>query len=145
MIAVGISFATSLLTAIRFYKNLFSDEGYLTLTLPVTRGQHLFSKTIVGTAWCLLDQLLLLGSIFLIFHAEPLRDLFNANKAELLEAFGFTGAYADLTLLKIALYVLLFLSLIHILPAYTRRSQFSQKTENKAPQWLHNLLPNSPA
>lgn len=71
--------------------------------------QHLFSKTIVGTAWCLLDQLLLLGSIFLIFHAEPLRDLFNANKAELLEAFGFTGAYADLTLLKIALYVLLFL------------------------------------
>lgn len=30
-------------------------------------------------------------------------------KAELLEAFGFTGAYADLTLLKIALYVLLFL------------------------------------
>ncbi|MBS5635162.1 MAG: hypothetical protein KHW38_01875 [Dorea sp.] len=109
LIAVGISFATSLLTAIRFYKNLFSDEGYLTLTLPVTRGQHLFSKTIVGTAWCLLDQLLLLGSIFLIFHAEPLRDLFNANKAELLEAFGFTGAYADLTLLKIALYVLLFL------------------------------------
>lgn len=90
LIAVGISFATSLLTAIRFYKNLFSDEGYLTLTLPVTRGQHLFSKTIVGTAWCLLDQLLLLGSIFLIFHAEPLRDLFNANKAELLEAFGFT-------------------------------------------------------
>ena len=30
LIAVGISFATSLLTAIRFYKNLFSDEGYLT-------------------------------------------------------------------------------------------------------------------
>ncbi len=26
LIAVGISFATSLLTAIRFYKNLFSDE-----------------------------------------------------------------------------------------------------------------------
>lgn len=109
LIAVGISFATGLLTAIRFYKNLFSDEGYLTHTLPVTRGQHLLSKTIVGTAWCLLDQLLLLGSIFLIFHAEPLRDLFNANKAELLEAFGFTGAYADLTLWQITLYVLLFL------------------------------------
>ena len=28
LIAVGISFATGLLTAIRFYKNLFSDEGY---------------------------------------------------------------------------------------------------------------------
>lgn len=30
----------------RFYKNFFTDEGYLTFTLPVTRGQLLNSKLI---------------------------------------------------------------------------------------------------
>lgn len=109
LIAVGISFATGLLTAIRFYKNLFSDEGYLTHTLPVTRGQHLLSKTIAGSTWYFLDQILLLGSLFLIFHAKPLRNLFNANKAELLKELGFTGAYANLALWKIILYLLIFL------------------------------------
>lgn len=41
---------TEVLLAIRFYKNFFTDEGYLTFTLPVTRGQLLNSKLIVSMA-----------------------------------------------------------------------------------------------
>ncbi len=40
---LGINFA---FVVIRFYKNMFSGEGYLTLTLPVTFNQHLLVKSV---------------------------------------------------------------------------------------------------
>ena len=40
---------TALLVYIRFFKHLFSDEGYLTFTLPVKRNQLIASKLIVGS------------------------------------------------------------------------------------------------
>ena len=39
----------ALLVYIRFYKHLFSDEGYLTFTLPVKRNQILASKLLSGS------------------------------------------------------------------------------------------------
>ena len=35
----------------RFYKNLFTDEGYLTFTLPVSRAKLLASKTLNAMIW----------------------------------------------------------------------------------------------
>lgn len=35
----------------RFYRNLFCDEGYLTLTLPAKPGQQLASKALSGSLW----------------------------------------------------------------------------------------------
>lgn len=56
----------------RFYKNMLTDEGYLTMTLPVTVSQHLWSKLIVSCIWQLVTILLsiLLGGLFL-FSLEP--------------------------------------------------------------------------
>ena len=45
------SFVTLFLTHFRFYKNFFTDEGYLTFTLPVSRRQLLLSKTINTLIW----------------------------------------------------------------------------------------------
>lgn len=42
--AFGI--ASAIITYGRYYKNFFTDEGYLTFTLPVTRGQLINSKLI---------------------------------------------------------------------------------------------------
>ena len=39
---------SELLVYVRFYKHLFTDEGYLTFTLPVKRHQILSSKLISG-------------------------------------------------------------------------------------------------
>lgn len=36
--------STTVLAVIRFYKNMYSSEGYLTFTLPVTNHQHIISK-----------------------------------------------------------------------------------------------------
>ena len=40
--------ATIALSVKRFYTNLFTAEGYLSMTLPVTAGQHIFAKLLVA-------------------------------------------------------------------------------------------------
>ena len=59
---------TLVLLFIRFFKNFFTDEGYLTFTLPVSRKELLNSKVIAGflsmtatAAVCGLDLLLMLS------------------------------------------------------------------------------------
>lgn len=45
----AFAFATNILVYVRFYKHLYSDEGYLTFTLPVKRSQILNSKILSGS------------------------------------------------------------------------------------------------
>ena len=51
---------TFILSIVRFYKNMFSAEGYLTLTLPVSKTTHLFVKL---TTAVLDDEYLNSGSL----------------------------------------------------------------------------------
>lgn len=50
-----VSLATALLIAARFYKNLFTDEGYLTWTLPASPVQQLWAKILSDAIWNILD------------------------------------------------------------------------------------------
>ncbi len=47
----------------RFHKNLLQDEGYLMHTLPVTAGQHIFSKLLVSLLWNVLSTIVVLLSV----------------------------------------------------------------------------------
>ena len=66
ILLVLINYITLFAVIYRFYKNLFTDEGYLTLTLPVTPSQHLLAKTISGTFWVVLSYFVLTVSILII-------------------------------------------------------------------------------
>ena len=83
----------SLIVMVRFYKNLFSDEGYLTNTLPVSRGILLLAKTISGGIWTAVDMALLLLSIYIVAFPPNVMELFQDNKEAVMEAMGFTGSY----------------------------------------------------
>ncbi len=85
-------FGTMLMIAICFYKNLYSDEGYLTHTLPVTRGQLLISKTVSGSVWMLLDMMMVILSLFILVLTRPVLDDFTACRDELLRAMGFPAS-----------------------------------------------------
>lgn len=50
----------------RFYKNVFTDEGYLTNTLPVKPISILVSKLITGIVWSIAGTVVFILSIFLI-------------------------------------------------------------------------------
>ncbi len=51
MCVVGFGILTSVLVHVRFYRHFFSDEGYLTFTLPVKRRTLLFSKILNAVIW----------------------------------------------------------------------------------------------
>lgn len=42
---------TTIFIITRYYKNMFSSEGYLTMTLPVTPSQHIFVKLVSAFAF----------------------------------------------------------------------------------------------
>ena len=53
----------------RFYKNLYTDQGYLMHTLPVTQHELIWSKTFVALIWQLIGGLVMAISIFSFFFS----------------------------------------------------------------------------
>lgn len=66
LILSGLSMILTIYFAIRFYKNLYTDEGYLMHTLPVKPWMLIVSKLTIGTIWFYLIDLFLVGAITLI-------------------------------------------------------------------------------
>lgn len=61
--------ATGVVILHRFYANLFTDQGYLTLTLPVRPSQIVWAKTIAGGAWLLVSCIVTLACSLLLSYA----------------------------------------------------------------------------
>lgn len=80
VIAIGL--ATSVVIAVRFYKNMFANEGYLTRTLPTKSALILVSKTISAFVWSLIDGLAIIISV-----AAVLLPLFQAANAHVWDDF----------------------------------------------------------
>lgn len=108
-IVTALSTGTYLLTGIRFYKNMFTDEGYLTKTLPVTNGTHLLSKTIAGSIWAIINILFIYLFSYIVIWTPYMKSQVLSEKEAILEEFGFVGKYADVSF-STALAVLLLFS-----------------------------------
>lgn len=63
---------------IRFYKNLFSSEGYLSFTLPVTPTQHLVVKLLTAVTCFILTVIASFASLCIAFSGEALVEIFKA-------------------------------------------------------------------
>lgn len=63
---IGCSLGVMLIIAIRFYKTCYTDQGYLTHTLPVSTQKILNVKIIASIAAVLLTILAIVGSLFII-------------------------------------------------------------------------------
>lgn len=89
--------------AVRFYKSMFTDEGYLTHTLPVTSHQLLLSKVITMIVWNLISMIGVVISLLILFGSVYVFLLDNINNlgyelrsmmhelAQLAELKGFLG------------------------------------------------------
>ncbi len=69
VVSLGLTFVFSI---VRFYKNLFTGEGYLTFTLPVTPTQHILTKLFVA----LLFQVATLLAVLLATSVITAGDVF---------------------------------------------------------------------
>ena len=63
---IAIMVVTGVYLAARFHKNLFSDEGYLTHTLPVSPAKIMWSKILVSWAWSVIDAVFVVASIMML-------------------------------------------------------------------------------
>lgn len=78
MIVIAASVMTQVLMIQRYYKNLFTDEGYLTNVLPVSATDHILSKMLVFGAWSILNALSVLASFAFLLLPSAIR-YFTAN------------------------------------------------------------------
>lgn len=73
----------------RFYTNMYTDEGYLTFTLPVKPKLLIISKLITAVIWSLISLLVVLLSVFIIV---------SFGSGETLVNLGWLGQLKDLLL-----------------------------------------------
>ena len=78
LIVIAASVMTQGLMIQRYYKNLFTDEGYLTNVLPVSATDHILSKMLVFGAWSILNALSVLASFAFLLLPSAIR-YFTAN------------------------------------------------------------------
>ncbi|NSG14168.1 hypothetical protein HFM87_17680 [Blautia producta] len=117
----AIVVATYVYLAIRFQKNLFSDEGYLTHTLPVSPTKLIWSKMLVAWAWIAIDLVCVIVSVFLLVlfkeTSGSIGDLFHEFIAI------FTGGYG--TQNQIFMIILLLSMIAQLFGFYTTLALFS--------------------
>ena len=70
LVVAAFSILTLILIVVRFYKNMFGPEGYLTNTLPVSPAAHLASKMISGFLWYVLCFGVGALSVFIVTMGE---------------------------------------------------------------------------
>lgn len=102
---------TTVAIVLRFYKNLYSSEGYLTLTLPVSFTQHILVKLVTAVAVQLLNMVAIgiAGAIALSgpSFADAIMDIFVLLFRELFKIVG----WFNVLLYAIELLVMLVCSL----------------------------------
>ncbi len=108
IIAVAISFVfTLVLVFARFYKNFFTDEGYLTFTLPVKRSTLFLSKTVNAAIWYTAHSVVIAISllIFLILVIPPEEGGFFIN----FEIFKLIGDFVKLIWSSIGAWLIVYI------------------------------------
>ncbi len=124
-IAAG-SIAVTACIAIRYYKNVYTDEGYLTNTLPVTARQIILSKLSIGMLWSLITSAVVLISVFSLVYTAILSYQEMDIIYEIVQEFpGFLKAFKEengisfLLFLLIGLIQLLLSTAFSIIKMYT--------------------------
>ena len=111
MIVVVLGFSafailSTILIFSRFYKNFFTDEGYLTFTLPVKRSSLLNSKLIVSTVMSSLTGIIIFIDIAAMLWFGLLKDLITPEEKQefkeiMAEGYSLMGGYIFVYLFEI--------------------------------------------
>lgn len=75
LVSFGLTFVFSI---VRFYKNLFTGEGYLTFTLPVTPTQHILVKLFTAVAFQVATVLVALLATSVITAGDVFAEVMKA-------------------------------------------------------------------
>ena len=76
---VVASVMTVVLCAARFHRSLFAAEGYLSLTLPVTHGQHVLAKTLSSVLVTAVTSIAILVALVIASLGDVLTEVVRAG------------------------------------------------------------------
>lgn len=88
---VGVSIclvAVEVLIFIRYFKHLFTDEGYLTFTLPVSRKKIFLSKVLSALLWSVLNSVVIYLGVGLMIAIIIVPGIFRWDMGPFLSSFG---------------------------------------------------------
>lgn len=97
IMAVAASVLTLVLIIKRFYSNIYGDEGYLTLTLPVERRKLIFSKLLVSAVWVIAVALATICSILILSLSEETIYMLSQLFAQLSYMFDYIFEYINIS------------------------------------------------
>ena len=88
---MGLAIVTFIQCVLRFKRNLLGDEGYLMMTLPVSRFDLIFSKLIAAVVWTVIGGLVGLTSLFILTPYDWMVSTFHILN-DIFRYGGFNGA-----------------------------------------------------
>ena len=119
---------TTVFTIIRYYRNLFTSEGYLSFTLPVTPTQHILSKLATAVITHIASLIVVLTSVCIITAGDVFTEvvkainyLFDQLPALFTQEFVKTTAaqwQANLRLFIVELVVMMLAMIIYLMLLY---------------------------
>lgn len=115
ILIIGLIFGFNIFLIVRFYRSLFTDEGYLYHTLPVKPWQLILSKLFTNVLLSLCGLIIIALCVLLLLAGEPLSDIMQ-HRAEIGEAI---YMFLGFTPLGFCLYLVFFL------PVSTAQSQLT--------------------
>lgn len=104
----ALSIGSAIYFYVRFYRNLYTDQGYLMHTLPVSEHSLILSKAMIAAAWRLFGMIITtvgIGSLIFSFMGSALRTEY-LNIGDVYEAFGFDEVSPFLVILYMFLMLL---------------------------------------
>ncbi len=107
---------TVIVSIVRFYQGMYTNEGYLNHTLPVTASQHIFAKLLTSLIFTLGSLFAVFMSFMVITAGEMNIEIFKAFFYLMGKFFSNLGANAALYIIEFVVliilsYVFLFLKL----------------------------------
>lgn len=112
LVGISVFVVTLVVICMRFYKNLYSNEGYLSFTLPLKPHLHLVSKAIVSFGWMLLSVIISMGAIFVALYGLGIDGKMWASALDEIERYGM-GKYMYAFIPMICLAILYLMSQIY--------------------------------
>ena len=112
LVVGAASIGITLVCVLRYWRSFHSDEGYLTMTMPVSTHTHIFSKLIVAEVWGLLAVIVFIVASFVSDVGIWQEFFYVAEEAEIA-----TEVVTDEEVRQVFLFLLLGLLAIVISPA----------------------------
>jgi hypothetical protein len=115
VVLIGASYGSFIYQGVHFYKSMYSDEGYLSHTLPVSSHELLLSKVIINAIWSLIMGAAVIVSAVVIVFSFAHTLGYDPSYQQLMEDIGDTISIVSERGAGVALHWIIYIVLTFIL------------------------------